>query len=132
MLHSPPRFDKAIRLAEKKARFEGREDLVDTWKVPEERLGFFQGVLHAAAAHMFFFPPGNSGGKTLRCCVGSGTQKKHYKKSRESVHVAFGFGQDIQRKGYGLTCVSVLLQRIVGHGESMMTNDWLPVVLPEV
>ena len=29
-------FDKAIRLAEKKARFEGREDLVDTWKVPEE------------------------------------------------------------------------------------------------
>ena len=62
--------------------------------------------------------------------------KKHYKKSRESVHVAFafGFGQDIQRKGYGLTCVSVLLQRIVGHGESMMTNDndWLPVVLPEV
>ena len=33
------RFDKAIRLAEKKARFEGREDLVDTWKVPEELLG---------------------------------------------------------------------------------------------
>ena len=48
------------------------------------------------------------------------------------MHVAFGFGQDIQRKGYGLTCGSVLLQRIVGHGESMMTNDWLPVVLPEV
>lgn len=43
----PSRFDKAIRLAEKKARFEGREDLVDTWKVPEELLGLvFQGLLH--------------------------------------------------------------------------------------
>ena len=51
------RFDKAIRLAEKKARFEGREDLVDTWKVPEERLGFFPGrKTHAAAsAEVFFF-----------------------------------------------------------------------------
>eukprot|EP00435_Cladocopium_sp_Y103_P004835 s4107_g1.t1 len=29
-------FDKALRLAEKKARFEGREELVDTWKVPPE------------------------------------------------------------------------------------------------
>ena len=25
-------------MAEKKARFEGREELVDTWKVPPERL----------------------------------------------------------------------------------------------
>lgn len=133
MLHSPPRFDKAIRLAEK-ARFEGREDLVDTWKVPEERLGFFQGVLHASASHRFCFPAWNSGGKNVEMLCFSGT-KKNPEKSRESVHVAFGFGQDIQSKRVwfnGLTCVSVLLQRIVGHGESMMTNDWLPVVLPEV
>ena len=32
------RFDKALRLAEKKARAEGREQLVDTWKMPEEKL----------------------------------------------------------------------------------------------
>eukprot|EP00913_Durusdinium_trenchii_P020996 g19729.t1 len=32
-------FDKALRLAEKKARAEGRTDLVDKWKVPPELLG---------------------------------------------------------------------------------------------
>lgn len=34
-----PRFDKALRLAEKKARSEGRTELVDTWKVPPECRG---------------------------------------------------------------------------------------------